>query len=77
LTGFPTTITISDLIKQIKGSSSHLVTYEIQAGKFFKWKGSYDAFTISHDGIDKVANYIKNQPINHQQKLSDFNLGTK
>ncbi len=67
LTAFPTTITVSDLIKQVKGSSSHLVTHEIQPGKFFKWQGSYGAFTVSHDGIDKVANYIRNQPIHHQQ----------
>lgn len=67
LTAFPTTITVSHLIKQVKGSSSHLVTHEIQPGKFFKWQGSYGAFTVSHDGIDKVANYIRNQPIHHQQ----------
>jgi REP element-mobilizing transposase RayT len=68
LTGFPPTVNISDLIKQVKGSSSHLVTHKIKPGEFFKWQGSYGAFTVSHDAIDQVANYIRNQAIHHQQK---------
>jgi REP element-mobilizing transposase RayT len=68
LIGLPPTLSVSDLIKNIKGSSSHLVTHEIKPGEFFKWQGSYGAFTVGHDGIDKVANYIRNQAIHHQQK---------
>jgi len=68
LTGFPPTINISDLIKQIKGSSSHFITHEIKSNEFFKWQGSYGAFTVSRDDIDSVANYIRNQANHHSQK---------
>lgn len=68
LTGFPVTISISELIKQIKGSSSHFITHEVKPGEFFKWQGSYGAFTVSHDAIDHVANYIRNQATYHQKK---------
>ncbi|MFP4123256.1 IS200/IS605 family transposase [Coleofasciculus sp.] len=68
LISFLPTIAVSDLIKQVKGSSSHLVTHEIKPGEFFKWQGSYGAFTVSHDHLDQVANYIRNQPIHHRQK---------
>jgi REP element-mobilizing transposase RayT len=68
LTGLPSSLSVSNFIKNIKGSSSHLVTHDIKPGEFFKWQGSYGAFTVSHDGIDKVANYIRNQAIHHQQK---------
>lgn len=68
LTGFPPTVSISDIIKQIKGSSSHLITHEVKLGEFFKWQGSYGAFTVSRDDIDSVANYIRNQATHHQQK---------
>lgn len=68
LVGFPPALSISDLMKNIKGSSSHFVTHEIKPGEFFKWQGSYGAFTVSHDGIDKVADYIRNQGSHHQQK---------
>ncbi|MBP5971618.1 IS200/IS605 family transposase [Brasilonema sp. CT11] len=68
LTGFPPTLIVSDLIKQIKGSSSHFITHEVKPGEFFKWQGSYGAFTVSHDAIDNVANYIRNQATHHLQK---------
>ncbi|ALF53731.1 transposase [Nostoc piscinale CENA21] len=68
LTGFPVTISVSDLIKQIKGSSSHFINNEVTPGGLFKWQGSYAAFTVSHDAIDNVAHYIRNQAVHHQQK---------
>ncbi|RCJ28460.1 transposase [Nostoc minutum NIES-26] len=68
LTAFPPTISVSELIKQIKGSSSYFITHEVKPREFFKWQGSYGAFTVSHDAIDNVANYIRNQAIHHSQK---------
>ncbi|MBD1891477.1 IS200/IS605 family transposase [Coleofasciculus sp. FACHB-SPT9] len=79
LTGFPSTLAVSDLVKQVKGSSSHLITHEIKPSEFFKWQGSYGAFTVSHDAIDKVADYIRNQAIHHRQKstISTWELTPK
>ncbi|MEH1892406.1 MAG: IS200/IS605 family transposase [Nostoc sp.] len=79
LTGFPSTISVSELVKQIKGSSSHFITHEIKPGEFFKWQGSYAAFTVSHDAIDNVANYIRNQATHHSQKsiISTWELTPK
>ncbi|WP_449417607.1 IS200/IS605 family transposase [Phormidium nigroviride] len=68
LIGFPSTLAVSEIIKQIKGSSSHLVTHKLTPGDFFKWQGSYGAFTVSRDAIDSVANYIRNQAIHHRQQ---------
>ena len=70
LTGFPPTLTVAEMIKQVKGSSSHLVTHQIKPGEFFKWQGSYGAFTVGKREIDAVADYIKNQAIHHQQNLN-------
>jgi hypothetical protein len=33
------------MIKQVKENSSHLVTHQLKLGEFFKWQGSYGAFT--------------------------------
>ncbi|MBW4508165.1 MAG: IS200/IS605 family transposase [Scytonematopsis contorta HA4267-MV1] len=68
LMGMPPTLSVSDLIKNIKGGSSHFITHEIKPGHFFKWQGSYGAFTVSHEGINDVAKYIRNQAIHHQQQ---------
>lgn len=68
LIGFPTTVSVSEIIKQVKGSSSHFINHEIKPREFFKWQGSYGAFTVSYDAIDNVANYIRNQETHHKQK---------
>ncbi len=31
--------------------TSHLVTYEIKPGEFFKWQGAYGAFTIYESDV--------------------------
>ena len=56
------------MMKQVKGSSFHLDTDQIKPGKFFKWQGSQEAFTVSHDAIYSVAEYIRNQAVHHRQK---------
>ncbi|MGB3266829.1 MAG: IS200/IS605 family transposase [Microcoleus sp.] len=68
LIGFPSTLTVAEIIKEVKGSSSHLVTHQLKPGVFFKWQGSYGAFTVSRDAIDPVAKYIRNQAVHHRQK---------
>jgi REP element-mobilizing transposase RayT len=65
LVGLPTTITVADLVKEAKGAPSHLVTHEVTPGEFFKWQGSYGAFTVSKDGVPNVKAYIENQRHHH------------
>jgi putative transposase len=60
LTGFTSTVTISELMKQVKGSSSHFINHEIKPDNFFKWQGAYGAFTVSHNSLDPLVHYIKN-----------------
>ena len=68
LVGFPATLTLSELLKQVKGSSSHLITHKIKPGEFFKWQGAYGAFTVSHGDRSQIADYITNQATHHQQQ---------
>ncbi len=67
LTKFSATLAISELMKQIKGSSSHFINYEIKPNNFFKWQGSYAAFTVSHESLDRLVQYIKHQEQHHRQ----------
>ncbi|MEA3441726.1 MAG: IS200/IS605 family transposase [Chloroflexota bacterium] len=73
LTRLHTTVAVADLMKEVKGSSSHLVTHQIEPGEFFKWQGAYGAFTISKGMLDKVRKYIENQKQHH----SDDDLWTE
>jgi putative transposase len=68
LTGFPANVAISELVKQIKGSSSHCVMNQIQPNEFFKWQGSYAAFSVNHQDLNEIAAYIQNQATHHHQQ---------
>ena len=37
---------VAELVKQVKGASSHLVNHRLKIP--FKWQGGYGAFTVSH-----------------------------
>lgn len=60
-----TTVAIATLVKEIKGASSHLVTHEIAIGEFFKWQGSYGAFTLRKSEVPNVVAYIERQAEHH------------
>jgi REP element-mobilizing transposase RayT len=59
------TISIADLVKQLKGSSAHLVTHKLVPGGFFKWQAGYGAVTVSPRHLDQVSNYIARQRERH------------
>ncbi len=60
-----TTVAVATLAKEVKGSSSHLVTHEITPGEFFKWQGAYGAFTLRKEDVPVVESYIENQKQHH------------
>ncbi len=59
-------IAISTFVKEVKGSSSHLITHDVAPGEFFKWQGAYGAFTLCADDVPTVKAYIANQKNHHQ-----------
>jgi putative transposase len=60
--------TISDLIKQIKGSSSHFINRQELILEKFAWQNGFAAFSVSESQLDVVHNYIKNQKQHHLKK---------
>jgi len=70
LVGFRPSISISDLVRDIKSVSSKFINEEKLLKQQFNWQDGYGAFTCSHSQITVVANYIKNQPVHH--KSSSF-----
>ena len=59
---------IAEVIKQIKGSSSHFINQNNLTVDKFSWQTGYAAYSISESVIEKVFNYIKNQKEHHQKK---------
>ncbi|MGN6561057.1 MAG: IS200/IS605 family transposase [Thermomicrobiales bacterium] len=64
---FPATLSIADLVKEIKGASSHLVTHgsSLAPGRVFKWQGAYAAFSVSPRQVLQVRDYIARQKEHH------------
>ena len=65
LVEFPATVTIADLVGQVKGASAHLVTHQLAPGQFFKWQGAYAAFSVSPGAVTRVRDYIVHQREHH------------
>jgi len=61
------TVAIAILVKEVKGTSSHLVTHELTPGEFFKWQGGYGAFTIHKEDVSRLKAYIENQELHHSE----------
>ncbi len=66
LVRFPTTLSVAELAKEVKGVSSHLVTHVLRPGEFFKWQGGYGAFTLRKKDVPVVQRYIQRQKEHHQ-----------
>jgi len=62
---FPPTLAISELVKRIKGASSHFVSDELAGRETFRWQGTYGCFTIGESALPKVKAYVLNQRQHH------------
>jgi putative transposase len=65
LVRFPSTISVADFVKEIKGSSSHLVTHQLRPDEFFKWQGSYAVFSVSQNDLPRIKSYVEHQKEHH------------
>ena len=59
------TVAVATLAKEVKGSTSHLVTHEITPTQPFKWQGAYGAFTLRKEDVPLVKAYIEMQRHHH------------
>lgn len=59
---------IAEVMKQIKGSSSHFVNQENLLDYKFAWQTGYAAYSVSESGAESVYQYIKNQKRHHQKR---------
>jgi putative transposase len=59
---------IADVIKQIKGSSSHFMNEQNLVPFKFSWQTGYAAYSVSESVLTKVFEYIRNQKPHHQSK---------
>ena len=68
LIGMRPTQSLSDLMQDIKGSSSRWINENRFLSTRFSWQEGYGAFSHSKSHVNRVIQYIKNQEKHHQQK---------
>jgi len=65
LVQLPATLAVADLVKHLKGASSHLIAQRVRPGAFFKWQGAYAAFSVGFEDTAPVRDYILRQKEHH------------
>lgn len=58
-------VSISNLVKEIKGYSSYSIANRIRPNSFFRWQNRYGAMTVSQSDIVLLKLYIRNQKTHH------------
>ena len=64
----PPSLSISQYVKKIKGSSSHHWNHTLanNLDKFY-WQEGYGVFSLGSKQLETAVNYVKNQKIHHSQ----------
>ena len=59
-------ISVSDMVRRIKGNSSHWINKQKKLSVGFAWQKGYASFTVSESSKKMIKNYIKNQKQHHK-----------
>ena len=66
--GLRPSISISDLVRDIKNNSTNFINERKFIKGKFSWQEGFGAFSYSHSHIENVYNYILNQEAHHRKK---------
>jgi putative transposase len=66
--GMKPSISISDLVRDIKAGSSKFINDSKWINRKFNWQEGFGAFSYSRSHIDNVVKYILNQEEHHNKK---------
>src|SRR5580693_10114848 len=65
LCGLSRKISLSELVKNLKTSSSKILKGKVHDG--FSWQNGYDAFSVSQSASKSVFSYLADQEIHHRR----------
>jgi putative transposase len=67
----PPSMAVSDLVKRIKGSSSHFVNQaKLEPDFKFAWQREYGLFSLGGQQLDRAVSYVNNQKEHHARGLT-------
>lgn len=68
LIGLKPSVALSDVVRDIKNSSSKFINEKRWIRGKFRWQNGFGAFSYGHSQIVAVVNYIQNQEKHHARK---------
>ncbi|MFC4475985.1 IS200/IS605 family transposase [Flavobacterium chungangensis] len=68
LVGIKPNVSISDLVRDIKTSSSKFINEQKWINGKFEWQTGFGAFSYGHSQLTPVIKYIENQEEHHRTK---------
>ena len=76
LIDLPTNMAIEEVMKLLKGSSSHWINEQNLVPGKFGWGRGYGVFSVSESAVGEVAAYIANQEEHHRKRsfMDEFKL---
>jgi len=63
----PASLSVAELVGQLKGSSSHLANHLRGSSGDFRWQGSYGAFSVSSRNLAAATAYVLGQKQHHSE----------
>ena len=67
----PPKIAVADVVKHLKGSSSHDINHEMQLEYQFQWQRGYSALSIGEKHRIVAIDYVLKQKEHHQQHTTN------
>jgi REP element-mobilizing transposase RayT len=64
----PPKLALADVVKNLKGASSHDLNHEAGLGYEFAWQRGYGALSLGEKQRPVAEAYVRNQNVHHQQK---------
>lgn len=70
----PPKLSISDFVKNIKGSSAHHINDMYQPKNLFVWQRGYGVFSLGNKQLEQAVAYVKNQKAHHFNRTTISSL---
>jgi REP element-mobilizing transposase RayT len=68
LIGMKPSCCLSDLVREVKKSSTEFIKEKKFTNFKFQWQGGFGAFSYSHRELSNVARYVENQKERHKKQ---------
>ena len=66
-------VSVSEIIGEIKGYSSYVISNQIYPDSGFRWQGGFGAISVSTKELSRLIEYIENQKEHHKHNNQNQN----